>query len=250
MFDALPPLVMMPLIFAEFGQTCRSVSMPLKRAMSEVSALIPLSGVAECAERPLYSTRTPWAASPPRPMMFFVLGCIIRAKSTPSKAPRSTMKTLPPPPSSAGVPMTCTSPPVSSRTEASASPAPTLDAAMMLCPQACPSPLSASYSERKATTGPGFPLFFTARKAVSMPQKGASTVNPCFSSSSFCHAAARNSSKEVSGFAWMSWLRRSSSDFSSSARFRIRSFICTRPLSLVWHRGRGKNPASPVYAKR
>jgi len=117
----------MPLIFAEFGQTCRSVSMPLKRAMSEVSALIPLSGVAECAERPLYSTRTPWAASPPRPMMFFVLGCIIRAKSTPSKAPRSTMKTLPPPPSSAGVPMTCTSPPVSSRTEASASPAPTLD---------------------------------------------------------------------------------------------------------------------------
>ena len=129
-------------------------------------------------------------------------------------------------------------------------PTPTLDAAMMLCPQACPSPLSASYSERKATTGPGFPLFFTARKAVSMPQKGASTVNPCFSSSSFCHAAARNSSKEVSGFAWMSWLRRSSSDFSSSARFRIRSFICTRPLSLVWHRGRGKNPASPVYAKR
>ena len=49
-------------------------------------------------------------------------GWTIIAASTPSKAPRSTMKTLPPPPSSAGVPRMTTRPPTSSARAAAARP--------------------------------------------------------------------------------------------------------------------------------
>ena len=56
------------------------------------------------------------------------------------------MRIFPPPPSSAGVPSTVTVSPSSSATPARPVAAPTAAAAMMLCPQACPSPGSASYS--------------------------------------------------------------------------------------------------------
>ncbi|SLA78109.1 Uncharacterised protein [Mycobacteroides abscessus subsp. abscessus] len=58
------------------------------------------------------------------------------AAPTPSNAPRSSIRTLPPPVSSAGVPITRTVIPSSSATVANAMPAPTAAAAMMLCPQA------------------------------------------------------------------------------------------------------------------
>ena len=64
----------------------------------------------------------------------------------PSKAPRSSMRILPPPPSSAGVPSTVTVEPDVVCHRDSAAPAPTAAAAMMLCPQAWPTPGSASYS--------------------------------------------------------------------------------------------------------
>ena len=57
-------------------------------------------------------------------------------RAAPSKAPRSSIKILPPPPSSAGVPSTFTVRPSSSASGARARPAPTAAAAMTLCPHA------------------------------------------------------------------------------------------------------------------
>ncbi len=57
---------------------------------------------------------------------------------------------MPPPPSSAGVPMTLTVSPTSSATRAAASPAPTAIAAIMLWPQAWPMPGRLSYSAQIA----------------------------------------------------------------------------------------------------
>lgn len=89
--------------------------------------------------------------------------------------------------------------PKSSATRASAIPAPTELAAIRLCPQAWPSPGSASYSAmRPIVTGP---LPASARNAVSKPKYRGSTLNPAVASTSPTHAAARCSSQAVSGFA-------------------------------------------------
>src|SRR5207247_1843326 len=86
---------------------------------------------------------------------------------------------LPPPPSSAGVPITWTRPFGSwPLTAASAAPAPAPEVAMMLWPHACPIPGSASYSQRMATVGPS-PVSMVARKAVSTPPTPCSTLKPC-----------------------------------------------------------------------
>ena len=84
-------------------------------------------------------------------------GWTIIAASTPSKAPLRAIRTLPPPPSSAGVPMMRTVPPAASATAAAARPAPRPAVAMMLWPQAWPTPGRASYSHSTATTGPPLP---------------------------------------------------------------------------------------------
>ncbi len=82
-------------------------------------------------------------------------GCSITAAATSSNTPASISRALPPPDSSAGVPMSATVSPRSSATSASASAVPTAEAAMMLCPQACPMPGSASYSaQMPITSGP------------------------------------------------------------------------------------------------
>ena len=94
-------------------------------------------------------------------------GCTIIAASTPSKAPRSAMRILPPPPSSAGVPRITTVPPSSSASAAAARPAPSPAVAMMLWPQAWPMPGRASYSQSTAMVGPAVPA--SARKAVGSP---------------------------------------------------------------------------------
>ena len=116
-------------------------------------ALIPSHGAAEaCASRPLKWTSKCATARQLPVRRSLGQGCTIMAACTPAKAPRSSMSTLPPPPSSAGVPRTRTLSPSSSATEASASPAPTAVAAMMLCPQAWPTSGRASYSAHSATT--------------------------------------------------------------------------------------------------
>src|SRR5215204_2661300 len=82
-------------------------------------------------------------------------GWTIMAAWAPSKAPRWSSRTLPPPPSSAGVPSTVTRRPASSATLARARPAPAAMAAITLCPQAWPTPGRASYSAHTTTcSGP------------------------------------------------------------------------------------------------
>ncbi len=101
------------------------------------------------------------------------------AASTSLKTPALISLTLPPPPSSAGVPITWMRPAGSwSRTAASAAPAPAPEVAMMLWPQACPMPGSASYSQRMAMVGPE-PVSMVPRKAVSTPPTPLSTLKPC-----------------------------------------------------------------------
>jgi hypothetical protein len=69
--------------------------------------------------------------------------------------------------SSAGVPSTVTRIPNSSAMPASATPAPAAAVAMMLWPQAWPTPGRASYSAQMITSGPAVPA--RAAKDVSNP---------------------------------------------------------------------------------
>ena len=76
------------------------------------------------------------------------------AQSTSLNTPALISLILPPPPSSAGVPITWMRPLGSwPCTAASAAPAPAPEVAMTLWPQACPMPGSASYSQRMAMVG-------------------------------------------------------------------------------------------------
>ena len=74
-----------------------------------------------------------------------------------SNVPALSSNAFPPPASSAGVPISATVRPSSSATSANASAVPTADAAMMLWPQACPMPGSASYSAQMPTTSGPLP---------------------------------------------------------------------------------------------
>ena len=79
------------------------------------------------------------------------------AASIPSNSPSSIITCLPDPRSSAGVPKKTISPARSLATAASPSAAPTPDAAIVLWPQPCPRPGSASYSARIPIRGPTVP---------------------------------------------------------------------------------------------
>jgi hypothetical protein len=107
-------------------------------------------------------------------------GRTINAASIPRKTPFSTIRALPYPVSSAGVPRAITLParktPFPNSASAAAAQA---DATpTMLCPHACPSPGSASISQRNATAGRPFPKENSARKAVSIPAMPRFTRNP------------------------------------------------------------------------
>ena len=89
--------------------------------------------------------------------------------------------------------------PSSSATSASARAAPTADAAMMLCPQACPISGSASYSAHTATTSG--PLPKSARNAVSKPPAAVVISKPRSATSACTLAQLRCSAKASSGSA-------------------------------------------------
>ena len=125
-------------------------------------------------------------------------GCTIIAAFTPANAPRSSKKTLPPPPSSAGVPITLTHKSRSSTSGASASAAPTAVAAMMLCPHVWPMPGSASYSAQIARWSEPVPI--RHENAVGRSQIPASTDSPASESNPAVHALERVSSNFSSGF--------------------------------------------------
>src|SRR5579875_696899 len=151
----------------------------------------------------------------------FGQGWTIMARWASSKAPRSSMSTLPPPPSSAGVPSTSTVTPSSSATSASASAAPTEDAPMMLWPQAWPTSGSASYSAHRATTRGPSPK--RAEKAVSSWQIPRSTAIPDADRTSVSWSTAKRSSKASSGRAWMAWLSVTSRSRCRSSAWRARA---------------------------
>ena len=150
-------------------------------------------------------------------------GWTIMAAWTSSNTPCSSMVTLPPPPSSAGVPehphgdAELVGHPGQTR----ARPRPPT-AAMMLCPQAWPTPGRASYSAQTATTIGPDPS--SALKAVGRPATPVVTANPPSASASDVQAQARSSSKAVSGWSWMVWLSRTRSASSASMASRAASF--------------------------
>src|SRR5439155_1577600 len=123
--------------------------------MTASSALTPSHGSADAwAALPVNSkptrtmpSRSWWAVQRSQPWT-------IIAASTPSKMPPRISFTLPPPPSSAGVPMTWIRPLGSrSRTAARPTPAPAPAAAITLWPHAWPMPGKASYSHMMAMVG-------------------------------------------------------------------------------------------------
>jgi len=130
---------------------------------------------------------------------------IIMAASTPWKTPASISRTLPAPPSSAGVPITWMRPGKGRVRSAAAiaAPAPVPAVAITLCPQACPMFGNASYSAMIAMVGPGPAPAMVARNAVGSPPTPRSTTAPCRSRKSASQPAALCSSKHSSGLAWI-----------------------------------------------
>ncbi len=104
------------------------------------------------------------------------------AAPTSPNAPACAISTLPPPPSSPGVPKTVTPPRSGPSASLSATPAAALATPMMLWPQACPRPGRASYSERNETEGAsGFSAGLSARKAVGRFATPRVSAKPLFS---------------------------------------------------------------------
>src|SRR3990170_2456404 len=142
------------------------------------------------------------------------------------------MSTLPPPPSSAGVPSTTTFPGTRPATAARPIPAPSAAVQIKLCPQAWPISGSASYSARNATAGP-VPLPATsARNAVGRPPIPRWIAKPWLSSVSHSHFEDCTSWNAISGCAWIRLARAvSSSAAASTVRVivsRIRPPMCPR----------------------
>ena len=168
---AAPPLVTIPLILSWGSNVGRIMSIWLNTLITALSALIPFCGAEEWAPFPVKSTLTVHAARPPRPTRLEPPpeGCIIKAKSTSSKAPLARSFTFPAPPSSAGVPMMEIRPGSSFIKGASPRNAPTEQVAIRLWPHPWPIPFKASYSARNATVGPSPLPQRSARKDVSRP---------------------------------------------------------------------------------
>ncbi|MNI69110.1 hypothetical protein D3C73_1248410 [compost metagenome] len=128
------------------------------------------------------------------------------------------------PPSSAGVPKTNTSPPVSSAAVARAIAAAVLIVPIRLWPQAWPSPGRASYSAKNPIFGPGLEEVLRAINPVSCPATFRVTSKPAFSKMLVSVCEAKNSAFPISGRAWIAWLVSMYSDFADSICCLIRSF--------------------------
>src|SRR5215468_2468050 len=201
--------------------------------MTAFSALTPRQGQDEaCVALPWNSALALMMPSdgrhtrvPPRPW-------IIMAASTSRKTPASINRTLPAPPSSAGVPITWISPTNGSvpSATANAAPAPVPAVAMTLWPHACPMPGSASYSAMIATRGPGPVPGMVARNAVGRPPTPRSTWSPRFSRKSVSQPWAFSSLKQSSGFAWICSDNFSSSSANASTAAMTRALVSSSAL--------------------
>src|SRR5512138_3330219 len=225
-----PPLVMMPCTRAS-GRTCwRMASSETKSWIIALRALTPRHGHDEaCEARPKNSHLTLMMPRLGRHTCVPQRPWIIIAASTSLKTPASINRTLPAPPSSAGVPMTWMRPGKGSVRSAAAMAAPVPAVAITLCPHACPMFGSASYSAMIAMVGPGPAPAIVARNAVGSPPTPRSTAAPCLARKSVSQPAALCSSKHSSGWAWIWRLMCSSSSASRS------TVSATRVLA--WSRG-------------
>ena len=130
-------------------------------------------------------------------------GCIRSAASIPSNTPWRTIIALPLPFSSAGVPNTFNTPPIScfSITSFNTIPAPAADVPIRLCPQPCPISGRQSYSPISATVFPGFPESKTASKDVGISAIPRLTTKPWLSNSLQSASCDLYSLNASSGFA-------------------------------------------------
>ena len=180
MFGAAPPWVMMPCTRSRGFRCCRHWATIVYSSTIASSALRPSHGSAlACASLPWKVTSTSVIARQAISALVRSDGWIWSATSTSSKTPCSIIVTLPLPASSAGVPMNRISPAKSSpSTRAAAMAAPALDEHMRLWPQPWPTSGSASYSPRKAITGPGRAPCRRATNAVSSPADRTGDLEP------------------------------------------------------------------------
>ncbi len=172
---------------------------------------------------------------------------IIMAASTSRNTPASISRTLPAPPSSAGVPITWMRPGKGRVVSAAAraAPAPVPAVAITLWPQAWPMSGSASYSAMIAMVGPGPWPAMVARNAVGSPPTPRSTAAPCFARKSASQAEALCSSKHSSGLAWIWWLICSSSSASRSTVSATRFLACPSTPSAARPTCSGRTRPSP-----
>src|SRR3990170_142562 len=181
MLGAFPPSVMIPCTRTVSGRCWRSAATPWKRRRTASSALIPCSGyAAACDAFPRKVNRILHRARHPLATWRREEAWTIIAASTPEKIPSSTIRALPYPVSSAGVPRAMTFPARKREApkRASAAAAHAEATPPRLCPQACPRPGRASISHRNATAGFPLPKDTSARNAVSIPAIPLSTRNP------------------------------------------------------------------------
>lgn len=170
-------------------------------------------------------------ASEEAPTVSSGAACTIIAAATSSKIPASIRSTLPPMSSSAGVPISFTVTPSSSATAARPSAAPTDAAPFTLCPQAWPMPGRASYSAQNAMTRS--PVPYVASTAVGRPPAPRVTSKPASSMRSAIRAAARCSSRAVSGSSCRAWL----SPTTCSRQFRTAPVTVLRAVGVSVMRG-------------
>ena len=133
MFGFSPPFKKMPWM-RSVGMMCwRNAATFMYPRTAASSAFRPLCGAtAAWAASPTYFTSACWIAIAFIRARSVSYGWTIIAACTPSNAPRRAISIFPPPPSSAGVPIKRSRPPASSANGASARPAPSPAAAMML----------------------------------------------------------------------------------------------------------------------
>src|SRR6185503_8345000 len=169
-------------------------------------------------------------------------GWYMSATSTSENTPARISLTLPLPRSSAGHPTTRTRPRRSGARSRSARNARLAAVPMRLCPQAWPTPGSASYSPRIATTGAPAPN--SAANSVSTPPAPRVTEAP---SPINCSASALDANRSSYASSGRSWMRRASS---SSAPARASTRSATRALSSAVSIGEARLARSPAGTRR
>jgi hypothetical protein len=245
-----PPCATIALTRARLDSCWRNSPIATRDSVAASPALTPWWGAtAACDARPVKVARnrsTACELTPTADRSGPEAGCTISDRALSSHAPASRRSTFPPPCSSAGVPSSTTRSPSSSATAASPIAAPTPAAAIMLCPQACPIPGSASYSAHSVTVRSPSPA--TASTAVGRPDAPTVTAKPAARRTSATRAAARCSWNAISGSSCRAWLNPSRTSRNSTNRSSAACLVF--PVSVISHSPGSGRPTQPVTTPR